>query len=105
MARMPGGTGLMGRRCGRMPYLETLTGAAAAICTTVSYIPQLKKAWVSGETGDLSLKMLLLLGAGLALWTAYGVMRADAVIIAANGISLTLLSVIIYLKVRNEHDS
>ncbi len=94
-----------GRRCGRMPYLETLTGAAAAICTTVSYIPQLKKAWVSGETGDLSLKMLLLLGAGLALWMAYGLMRADAVIIAANGISLTLLGVILYLKLSNEHDS
>lgn len=88
-----------------MPYLETLTGAAAAICTTVSYIPQLKKAWVSGETGDLSLKMLLLLGAGLALWMAYGLMRGDAVIIAANGISLTLLGVILYLKLSNEHDS
>jgi MtN3 and saliva related transmembrane protein len=86
-----------------MPNLETLTGTLAAICTTVSYVPQLRKAWSSGETGDLSLKMLLFLGAGLALWTVYGMLRADAVIMAANGVSLTLLGVIVYLKLRNEH--
>lgn len=50
-----------------MPYLETLIGAAAAFCTTVSYVPQLRKCWTTGETGDLSLKMLLL-AAGLSLW-------------------------------------
>ena len=47
--------------------LDSLIGAAAAFCTTVSYIPQLKKVWTTGETGDLSLKMLLLLAAVLAL--------------------------------------
>jgi MtN3 and saliva related transmembrane protein len=50
-----------------VPYLETLIGAAAAFCTTVSYVPQLRKCWTTGETGDLSLKMLLL-AAGLSLW-------------------------------------
>ena len=50
-----------------MPYLETLIGAAAALCTTVSYIPQLRKCWETGETGDLSLKMLLLLASGLGV--------------------------------------
>ena len=67
-----------------MPYLETLIGAAAAFCTTVSYIPQLRKCWETGETGDLSLKMLLLLASGLGLWLVYGFLRADAVIIIAN---------------------
>jgi len=86
-----------------MPHLETLTGALAAFCTTISYVPQLRKAWSSGETGDLSLKMLLLLASGLALWTVYGVLRADVVIMAANGVSLTLLGVIVYLKLRNDH--
>ena len=47
--------------------------------------------------------MLLLLGSGLALWTVYGMLRADAVIMAANGVSLTLLGLIVYLKLRNEH--
>ena len=79
-----------------MPYLETLVGAAAAFCTTASYIPQLRKCWETGETGDLSLKMLLLLASGLALWLVYGFMRADAVIIIANAISLALLGGILF---------
>ena len=85
-----------------MPYLETLIGGAAAFCTTVSYIPQLRKCWTTGETGDLSLKMLLLLAAGLSLWMVYGFMRADIVIIIANAVSLTLLGCILYFKIREQ---
>ena len=47
--------------------------------------------------------MLLLLACGLALWIAYGFLRSDWVIIAANGVSLTLLACILYFKLRN-HD-
>jgi MtN3 and saliva related transmembrane protein len=79
---------------------ESLIGAAAAFCTTVSYIPQLKKVRDTGETGDLSLKMLLLLASGLALWILYGLMRSDIVIVAANAVSLTLLGCIIWFKLR-----
>ena len=81
--------------------LETLVGAVAAICTTASYFPQLKKSWETGETDDLSKKMLLLLGIGLTLWLVYGVMRGDLVIVAANGASLAMLSVIGALKLRS----
>ena len=88
-----------------MPYLETLIGAAAAFCTTVSYIPQLRKCWATGQTGDLSLKMLLLLAAGLLLWMVYGFMRGDIVIIIANGVSLTLLGCILYFKLREQESS
>jgi MtN3 and saliva related transmembrane protein len=88
-----------------MPYLETLIGAAAAFCTTVSYIPQLRKCWETGETGDLSLKMLLLLASGLGLWLLYGYLRADAVIIIANAISLTLLGGILFFKIRGPQTS
>jgi MtN3 and saliva related transmembrane protein len=83
-----------------VPHLETAIGLGAAICTTVSYIPQLKKTWQTGEAADLSLKMLLLLAAGLVLWMVYGLMRGDFVIIAANATSLLLLSCIIYFKLR-----
>ncbi len=85
--------------------LESLIGAAAAFCTTVSYVPQLKKVWTTRETRDLSLRMLLILAAGLALWIVYGLLRGDAVIIAANGLSLTLLSCIIYFKLHERKAS
>lgn len=83
--------------------LETFIGVAAAVCTTASYIPQLRKCWSTGETGDLSLKMLLLLACGLGLWMVYGLMRVDAVIIIANGVSLALLGCILYFKLRESH--
>ena len=85
--------------------IDTLIGSAAAFCTTVSYIPQLMKVWKTGESGDLSLKMLLLLASGLALWTVYGVIRSDIVIIAANVVSLAMLACIIYFKLREPKDN
>jgi MtN3 and saliva related transmembrane protein len=80
----------------------TIVGLAAAFCTTVSYIPQLKKVWQSGETKDISLKMFLILAAGVALWIVYGVLQGDAVIILANVVSLLLLSGILYFKLREK---
>ena len=79
----------------------TLIGLAAAFCTTVSYIPQIKKVWDTGETGDISLKMFLILAAGIALWIVYGVLQGDGVIILANSASLALLCAILFFKLRN----
>jgi MtN3 and saliva related transmembrane protein len=81
---------------------ETLIGAAAAFLTTASYIPQLKKAWQTGDTEDLSLKMLLILGSGLSLWIVYGVMRTDPVIMIANGVSVTMIGCLTYLKLQGQ---
>ena len=83
-----------------MPSLETLIGLVAAFCTTVSYIPQLKKCWTTGEAGDLSLKMFLTLATGVALWFVYGLMKSDIVIMLANGISFALLVAILFFKCR-----
>jgi uncharacterized protein with PQ loop repeat len=84
----------------RVPWLETAIGAAAAFCTTVSYLPQPRKCWPHRRDRDLSLTMLLL-AAGLTLWLVYGTLRGDAAIIIANGISLVLLGGIIYFKTRS----
>lgn len=81
---------------------ETFIGGFAAFCTTVSYIPQVKKAWATHETGDLSLKMLLLLSAGLALWIVYGFLKGDWVIIVANGVSLALLANLVWFKMHEK---
>ena len=62
----------------------------------------LKKCWETGSAGDLSLKMFLTLGAGVALWVIYGFLKSDIVIILANSVSLALLLGILYFKLR-EH--
>ena len=80
--------------------LATAVGLFAAICTTTSYFPQLKKCWETGDAEDLSLKMLLVLSTGIAAWVVYGLLQADFVIIFANAVSLCLLMGILYFKLR-----
>ncbi len=82
-----------------MSTFITVVGLAAAVCTTGAILPQLKKAWTTGQTDDISMNMLLVLASGLALWVAYGVLKADIVIILANGISLTLIGGLLCLKI------
>jgi MtN3 and saliva related transmembrane protein len=81
-----------------MITFATVIGLAAAVCTTAANLPQLKKAWTTGQTDDISLKMLLLLACGLGLWVVYGVLKKDIVIILANAISLALLVGLVWLK-------
>jgi MtN3 and saliva related transmembrane protein len=80
--------------------MDTLVGLLAAFCTTVSYVPQVRKCWTTGKADDLSLRMFLILAAGIALWVVYGFLRADAVIVVANALSLCFLAVILYFKLR-----
>jgi MtN3 and saliva related transmembrane protein len=80
--------------------MATATGTIAALFTTVAYVPQLRKCWSTGKADDLSFRMFALLAAGIGLWVAYGVLRQDIVIIAANSVSLCLLSCILYFKLR-----
>ena len=81
-----------------MSTFATVIGLVAAACTTAANFPQLKKAWSTGQTDDISLKTLLLFACGLGLWVVYGVLQKDMIIILANGISLALLVGLLYLK-------
>ena len=81
-----------------MSTFATVVGLSAAVCTTAANVPQLKKAWTTGQTDDISMNMLLVLAFGLGLWVAYGVLQKDIVIILANVISLALISGLLWLK-------
>jgi len=83
-----------------MSTFATVVGLAAAVCTTGANLPQLKKAWTTGQTDDISLKMLLFFACGLALWVLYGVLQKDIIIILVNGVGLALLAALMYLKLR-----
>ena len=79
---------------------DTLIGFAAAVCTAAANLPQVIKAWRTRSVGDLSLRMILLLSTGLALWIVYGAMKGDWVIIAANVASLILAGNLLAFKLR-----
>lgn len=82
--------------------LETIVGGAAALLTTAANFPQLKKCWETRSAGDLSRKMLISLAGGVALWTGYGVMKGDWLIVTANVASLAMVLGILWFKLREE---
>jgi MtN3 and saliva related transmembrane protein len=73
-----------------MQYVIYVLGILAAALTSLSYLPQLKKAMPRNSTSDLPPKMLAALSAGLCLWVVYGVLKDDWVITLANSIGATL---------------
>ncbi|MDD1690972.1 MAG: SemiSWEET transporter [Methanoregula sp.] len=77
-----------------------IIGYIAGALTTISFIPQVVKAWKMRETRDLSLAMLVLFAVGVFLWTLYGVWVDSLPIIAANMITLVLILVLLCLKFR-----
>jgi MtN3 and saliva related transmembrane protein len=76
-------------------------GVCAAVLTSLSYIPQVRKAWPRGSTKDLSLHMLLVLTAGLLLWVSYGLLKSDWVIVVANSVGATLSASVLIFKIRD----
>jgi MtN3 and saliva related transmembrane protein len=75
-------------------------GLAAGALTTFCYVPQLKKVWDTRSTEDISLKMMLVLASGLALWTVFGVLRGEIAIVLANALSFAFAVSLIGLKLR-----
>jgi MtN3 and saliva related transmembrane protein len=76
-------------------------GVCAAVLTSLSYVPQVRKAWPRGSTKDLSLHMLLVLTAGLLLWVGYGLLKTDWVIVAANSVGAALSASVLAFKIRD----
>ena len=76
-------------------------GGCAAVLTSLSYVPQVRKAWPRGSTKDLSLRMLIVLTTGLLLWLGYGLLKGDWVIVAANGVGAALSASILIFKIRD----
>jgi MtN3 and saliva related transmembrane protein len=76
-------------------------GFCAALLTSLSYLPQIQKAWPRGSTSDLSLKMLLALTIGLLLWITYGIFRSDWIIVAANAAGAALSGSVLAFKIRD----
>ena len=78
----------------------TALGLAAAICTTISFMPQVIRIIKLKETRDLSLLTYILLEAGILMWLVYGIMLSNMPIMLANGITLCFTTVILIMKVK-----
>ncbi|HUB20681.1 MAG TPA: SemiSWEET transporter [Acidobacteriaceae bacterium] len=75
-------------------------GLAAAVCTTVSFIPQLVRVWRLRSAREISLVMFSVYSLGVLLWLVYGIYLRAAPIILANAVALVLSLAILALKLR-----
>ncbi|MFM8810095.1 MAG: SemiSWEET family sugar transporter [Chthoniobacterales bacterium] len=78
----------------------TALGLFAGTLTTISFLPQLVKAWKSRSTHDISIGMFSLLAVGITLWIVYGVVTSDLPVIVANSVTFIFVSLILALKLR-----
>lgn|GEM_PF-867945 len=73
-------------------------GLAAGALTTCAWMPQLARTWRSRHADDISWGYLGLLGAGIALWVAYGVADDSLDVELANAVTLFFVVGIAILK-------
>ena len=78
----------------------TWLGLVAGTLTTLSFLPQLLKAWKSRSTHDISIGMFSLLAVGITLWIVYGVVTSDLPVVVANSVTLVFVGLILALKLR-----
>ncbi|OAQ42186.1 hypothetical protein A5893_03460 [Pedobacter psychrophilus] len=78
----------------------TLIGLLAAFGTTFSFLPQAIKIIKTKNTEGISLSMYLMFTVGVFLWLIYGYMKSDTPAMVANGITLILASIILFLKLK-----
>lgn len=83
----------------------TVLGTIAGICSTVSFVPQVIKAWRENNTEAISKRMYFVTVTAFVLWTIYGFAIGSLPIIVFNLLSLGLSGTILVLKLRNQRRS
>src|SRR4026209_565993 len=78
---------------------SAVVGTAAALLTTLAFLPQLAKVRRQGG-GDLSSSMLAMYLIGQGLWLAYGQLNHAGAVIGANVASLILVAAAGVMKSR-----
>lgn len=75
-----------------------IIGSAAALLSTISFVPQAIKIIRTRDTGSISTGMYTVTVAGFVLWTSYGVMQRAWPLIASNAICLVFSAFILTMK-------
>lgn len=78
-----------------------LLGLVAGALTTVSFLPQLAKAWRTRSTKDISLTMYVVITTGVLLWLIYGMFIESYPVILANAVTLIIAALIRALKIKH----
>lgn len=76
----------------------SLVGYGAALCSTVSFVPQAWRVLRTRDVSALSAPTYALTCSGFALWLVYGVAKSEWPLILTNSICLVLASFILAMK-------
>lgn len=82
-----------------LPAIE-IVGMLAATLTTLCWLPQAARTIRTRDTRSLSLATQAAFAGGVAMWLVYGIGLGSWPIIAANAVTLVLVSTILALKIR-----
>ena len=83
-----------------MNTTASAVGYAAAILTTISFVPQVLKVWRTRSAKDVSLGMYSLFTLGIFTWLVYGVLIESWPVILANFITLVLAGMVLAMKLK-----
>ena len=76
-------------------------GFIAGFLTTLSFVPQLLRAWKTRSTADLSLTTIVVFAIGISLWIIYGSIIHSIPIVLWNVVTLVFNLGILTAKLRH----
>lgn len=80
-----------------------ILGYAAGAMTAFTFLPQVIKTWQSKSAKDISMNMFLIAFTNEIMWLVYGVLLDNWVIISTNAVMLVMSAIMIWLKIRYNH--
>ncbi|MGZ4788227.1 MAG: SemiSWEET family sugar transporter [Terriglobales bacterium] len=79
---------------------SAVIGYLAGSCTTLSFVPQVLRAWRTRHANDIAWGWLIIFQVGLGLWLAYGMILRNWPMILANSITMALCTMLMLMKHR-----
>jgi len=86
---------------GKTRAVTVAVGFIAGLLTTLSFVPQMLRAWKTRSTADLSLTTIVVFSIGISLWIVYGSIIHSMPIVLWNVVTLSLNLGILIAKLRH----
>lgn len=78
--------------------LTSAIGLFAAICSTVSFLPQAALIWKNKSAAGVSYVTYAIFSTGCALWMAYALLIGSWPMVCTNTFALLVSAAIVYMK-------
>ena len=75
-------------------------GYLGSFLTSITFIPQVYKAWQTKSVGDLSRWMMVIVITSASVWLIYGISIKSGPVIVANSVVLLMSLVLVYFTFR-----